>query len=186
MKKRSVKQDTKNSKKLYKVKKRSSKPKLRELPDLKRELWYWTSLACRLRDADDFGTVTCPVCKKATSHYYKGQMQAGHFVRKSRGGITEYMLENLVTICSGCNIEDSDYKLSKVVNERNAPVNDMEFSDYLFHLNKSINVKKDRFYFDEVIPKTKQLVLDLSKRKNLWDWKSGCLSKYKNSYNINI
>ena len=180
--KRSVKQDTKSSKKLLKKKKEV----LRSIPDLKRELWYWTSLACRLRDADSEGNIECPVCKAVTSTYFKGVMQAGHFVRKSRGGVTEYMLDNLVSICSGCNIEDSDYKLSKVVNERNQSINGELFTDYLFRINKDQSIKKDRIFYDTEIPKTKRLVLQLSKDKNLWDWSINCLVKYKKSYGINI
>lgn len=168
-----IKHRVRSSIKKSKVKKR----KAEDLSKLKKRLWALTSIAVRLRDADENGMCKCSTCEYK-GFYFKDKMQAGHFVKKSQGGITEYMLENLSVQCSGCNLRDEQFLMGLYINNKYPPVDGIPYAEYLYKINKTIQVKKDRLFFIEEINKVQDLVMRLSKEKNLWEWKESFPKSY--------
>ena len=162
---------------LKKMKRRVKKRKATDLNKLKKVLWSLTSIAVRLRDADSEGMCKCATCEYK-GFYFKDKMQAGHFVKKSQGGVTEYMLENCNVQCMGCNLRDEQFLMGLYINKKYDPVDGIPYAEYLYMINKTVHIKKDRLFFEEEIKKVKELVMKLSKEKNLWEWKESFPKSY--------
>ena len=67
----------------------------------KAKAWKACSLYIRQKYADDNGYVSCVTCG-TTKHYT--EMDAGHFIPKSRGNAIYFVEENIHPQCKGCNM----------------------------------------------------------------------------------
>ena len=88
-----------------------------KLGTLKSNLWKVFSLYIRLRDADQWGYCECITCGKR--HHYK-DIDAGHFIPKSRGLSIYFMEENVNAQCRYCNsfLHGNQYLYSKAVDAK--------------------------------------------------------------------
>lgn len=153
------------------------KPKKRTLPDLRKELWFWTSLLVRLHWSDDDGYGTCIV--RGTRHYYwKDGANAGHMVRKSAGGITKFMFENIFFQSAASNIAEEQYLMGQAIRKLHEEGKTKYCPDTLIKMNKTIPFKDNRLYLETTIEDYRKRVFELAKQKNLWEWKENCLKKY--------
>lgn len=154
-----------------------SKPKKRTLVDLKKELWFWTSLLTRLSNTDDQGYVYC-IVRKTKHYYWKDGIQAGHFIRKSQGGCTKYCRYNIFPQSAASNLIEEQYLMGKEIQKLYSKGLTKYTPDQLYKRNKTEPFKEDRFYLESTIQEYKKEVLEISEKKNLWEWKEKCLKKY--------
>lgn len=69
----------------------------------KKKAWKACSLYSRQKDADEDGYVVCCTCTRI--NHWK-DMDAGHFIPKSRGNAVYFQENNIHAQCKGCNISE--------------------------------------------------------------------------------
>jgi hypothetical protein len=158
------------------LKKRNVKANKISVKTLRLLAWRLTSIYIRLRDADQNGICTCSTCKYQ-GFYYKSKIQAGHFVKKSCGNLTEYLEQNIHAQCAECNLKDEQFLMGIYINKKYEPCKGLPYAEYLYFVVKPQKIKKDKKFYESLINERKKQILELAKQKNLWEWKEG-LPKY--------
>jgi len=74
--------------------------KKRKLSTAKANAWRWCSKYIRLKWADSNGYASCVTCG-VTKHWK--ELDAGHFIPKSRGNAIYFEEDNLAPQCDSCN-----------------------------------------------------------------------------------
>ena len=120
------------------------------------------------------------IVTKEKRYYYKSGVDCGHFVRKSAGGCTAFMFENLFPQTKGSNMKASgdQYLFGAAINKKYEKGLTPYSADQLIEMNKTVPAVLNRAYFEEKITEYKTQVYKLSEEKKLWDWKESCLKKY--------
>ena len=106
----------------------------------------------RLKDADEFGNVSCFTCGKV-SHYKKG-MQCGHFQSRKHYS-TRWLEMNVATQCVGCNMfkAGEQYIFAKNLDKKYGDGTAEEL-----YLKSKETIKLADFEIEEMIIKYKDLV----------------------------
>lgn len=162
-------------KRSYKKKRKKS----RTLADYKKEAWYFLSLYCRLHWAKDNGFVTC-ITTNQEIYYYGSNLDCGHFVPRSTSSYCSLLFDNVFPQSKGSNMKTSgdNYIMGRAINQLHKKSKTRYSADQLVDEIQYKDIKLNKVVLLGKIKYFKENVLRLSKEKNLWEWKKGCLKKY--------
>ena len=167
--------------KINRQKKRGNKAikTIRKLTSYKKECWFWLSLYVRLYWSDDKGYVEC-ITTKQKRFYYKDNIDAGHFIPKSKGKFATYSFSNIFPQSKGSNMSPSgdQYIMGIEINKLNALGRTKYSADELLRIQATSSIKNNKKYLISKINEYKVLVLKLSKEKGLYQWEVNCPKMY--------